>query len=143
MPRVDAFETDDARVVAQPPVELVVTDVERDHAAAPRSSRTSVKPPVEAPMSSAFAPRTSRREHVERVRELQAAAADPRVIGLAQRDLAVSSTGVPAFVTRTPSTSTSPARMSARARSRDWRKAARDEQLIEPRFRHALHCATR
>ena len=32
VPRVDAFEDDDARVAAQPPVELAVADVERDDA---------------------------------------------------------------------------------------------------------------
>ena len=51
--RVRPLEHDDARVGAQPPVELAVADVERDDARAPRRSRTSVKPPVEAPMSSA------------------------------------------------------------------------------------------
>ena len=46
---------DDPRIAAQLPVELSVADVERDDAAAPRCSSTSVKPPVEAPMSSAEA----------------------------------------------------------------------------------------
>ena len=47
---------DDARILAKLPVELAVTDVERDDPAAPRSSRTCVKPPVDAPMSSARMP---------------------------------------------------------------------------------------
>ena len=49
--------------------------------AAPRCSSTSVKPPVDAPTSSARRPDGSMREDVERVRELDAAAADIRVIG--------------------------------------------------------------
>ncbi len=59
VPRVDALDHDDARIAAQPPVQLAVADVERDDARAPRCSSTSVKPPVDAPMSSASRPVTS------------------------------------------------------------------------------------
>ena len=45
---------------------------------APRCSSTSVKPPVEAPTSSAEPAGDVDAEGVERVRELDAAAADPR-----------------------------------------------------------------
>ena len=38
MARVHAFEDDDARVGAQPPVELAVADVERDDARARRAA---------------------------------------------------------------------------------------------------------
>ena len=46
-------------ILAQRPGELAVADVDRDHARAPRRSRQSVKPPVDAPTSSATAPATS------------------------------------------------------------------------------------
>ena len=46
--------------------------------AAPRWSRQSVKPPVEAPTSSAMRPSTGTLERVEGVRELHAAARDVR-----------------------------------------------------------------
>ena len=51
---------------------------------APRCSSTSVNPPVDAPMSSAVAPAHVDRERVERMRELQPAASDVRVIGRAR-----------------------------------------------------------
>ena len=38
MPRVEVLDDDDARIVAQLPVELAVADVERDHARARRAA---------------------------------------------------------------------------------------------------------
>ena len=57
---VGALDHGHALVLAQAVVELAVGDVERDRrASAPRWSRQSVKPPVEAPTSSARRPATS------------------------------------------------------------------------------------
>ena len=79
-----------------------------------------MKPPVDAPMSSADAAVDVDRERVERVRELEPAAADVGMIrdgdGRPPRRRA---TAVPALSTGWPSTRTCPARISARARSRD------------------------
>ncbi len=116
---VHAFADDDARIVAEPPVELIVADVERDDAlgAAPEQhvgeaagGRADVERAATAWIDG---------ERIERVRELHAAAADVGVIGhgkLVTR--ASSATGAPAFDTTWPSTDTCPARISARARSR-------------------------
>ena len=71
------------------------------------------------------------RERVERMRELDAAAADVRMIRRERRPRASALTGVPAFDTTWPSTRTWPARISARARSRDAREAALDHQRLE------------
>ena len=78
--RVDVLANGDARVVAQPPVELAVTDVERDdvaraalqeHVGEPAGGRADVQ---------RGSPRSRPRECVERVRQLQAAAAHERMI---------------------------------------------------------------
>ena len=57
--------------------------------AAPRCSRTSVKPPVDAPTSSARRPARVDGERVERAGELQAAAADVRMIRHGELDARV------------------------------------------------------
>ena len=59
-PRVDALAHDDARIVAQPPIELPVADVERDDARRAALEQHVGEAPVEAPMSSARRPATSR-----------------------------------------------------------------------------------
>src|SRR6478736_3651124 len=51
---VHALEHDHTRIVPYLRVQLPVADVERDHA--PRGSSTSLKPPVDAPTSSASSP---------------------------------------------------------------------------------------
>ena len=57
IPRVQAFERDDARILAKLPVELAVTHVERDDSDGPAiAAGRRVKPPVDAPMSSARMP---------------------------------------------------------------------------------------
>ena len=78
--RVDAFVDDDARIVAQRQSSWPWPTSSATTRAAPRCSSTSVKPPVEAPMSSASRPVDVDAEGVERVRELEAAAADVRMI---------------------------------------------------------------
>ena len=84
-------------------------------------------------MSSAFAAGDVDAESVERVGELQAAAADVGMVGRDQRDVgARSSTAVPAFVTGCRRRVTWPARISARARSRDGARPRSTTQLIEP-----------
>ena len=75
--RVGALEHGHARVGAEPLVQLAVADVERrSRRAAPRCSRQSVKPPVEAPRSSAWAPATSQPNASSAGRELGARAGD-------------------------------------------------------------------
>ena len=74
------------------------------------------------------------REDVERVRELDAAAADIRMIRAWRARLGASSaTGAPAFETTWPSTVTWPARISARARSRDGARPRSTSSDVEPR----------
>ena len=57
VPRVEVLDDDDARVVAQPQSSWPWPTSSATTRAAPRCSSTSVKPPVEAPMSSASRPR--------------------------------------------------------------------------------------
>ena len=91
-----------------------------------------MKPPVEAPTSSARRARGVDAEIVERVGELDAAAADVRMIGdVAARRRRRRRHCAPAFETTWPSTVTCPARISARARSRDGGEAAIDERDVE------------
>ncbi len=112
---------DHARIGAQPPVELAVADVERDDARARRArSSTSVKPPVDAPMSSAIAPSTVDAEARRGRGELEAAAADVRMVGAQERDVGVVGDGRAGLVGAAGRRrATWPARISARARSRD------------------------
>ena len=70
---VGALAHVDPRVGAQRPRELAVPDVDGHHLRAPRCSRQSVNPPVEAPASSARMPVTSTPKRVERGLELVAA----------------------------------------------------------------------
>ena len=97
---------------------------------APRCSRTSVNPPVDAPMSSADLPSAA----MLNVSSAWASLMPPRLTygwsGVSRTMSAVSSTAVPAFTAGDPSTRTWPARISDRARSRR-RQPARDEQHIK------------
>ena len=78
-PGVDALHRHDARVAPEPLGELPVARRRpRRPGVAPRCSRTSVKPPVEAPTSSATRPAGIHAERVERREQLVRAAADPR-----------------------------------------------------------------
>ncbi len=86
-PGVHAFADDDARIGAQLPIELAVADVERDHVA-----RAALQQDVgEAAGRRADVERAASAdgngEDVEGVRELDAAAADVRMIGSDQRDV--------------------------------------------------------
>jgi hypothetical protein len=82
-----------------------VTDVERDDAHGAALEQHVVKPPVDAPMSSASG-RHVDVERIEGVRQLDAAAADIRVIGCDEPTSAALSTCVPALVSAWPSTTT-------------------------------------
>ena len=110
---------------------------------APRCSSTSVKPPVDAPMSSALRPVDGDAEHVERVRQLERRRGrhtDGRAL-VSVHVRRLRPTGVPALRHAWPSTRTWPARISARARSRDGDEPALDEQQVEPRLRMSHgHC---
>ena len=71
------LEHDDARIVAQPLVELAAAHVDGDRRGPRRAaSSVSVKPPVEAPTSTATRPRRIEAERVEGAGELEGAAAD-------------------------------------------------------------------
>src|SRR6266571_1667218 len=77
------FEDEDARVVAKRPVDLPVTDVERDDA-----RRAACEQDVgEAADVERLASLDGNAEGVERVRELEAAAPDVRMVWRDQRDL--------------------------------------------------------
>ena len=89
MARIDVFENHHARVVAQPPVELSVPDVEGDdlpraalqqHVGEAASRRADVE---RVPAGDVDA------ERLERVGQLQAAAADIRMIRRRQGDLGI------------------------------------------------------
>ena len=85
--RVYALDHKDARVGAQPPVELVVPDVERDHA---RGAVLQQDVGEAAGGRADVERRDALDAHLkcfERMRELDAAAADPRMIGLAHVDV--------------------------------------------------------
>ena len=75
------LEHDDPRIAAQRQSSWPWPTSSATTRAAPRWSRTSVKPPVDAPMSSASRPSTSMPKRVERVRQLEPAAADVRMVG--------------------------------------------------------------
>ena len=59
MARIEALDDDHACVVSQLPVQLPVADVERHDSGSAALSSTSVKPPVDAPMSRQSRPDTS------------------------------------------------------------------------------------
>ena len=99
---------------------------------APRCSSTSVKPPVDAPMSSASRPGDVDAEGIQRVRELDPAAADPGMVGLDDAHLGLGGDHrARPCAHACPPTSTFPARISARAFSRDSTRPARDEQRVQ------------
>ena len=78
-----------------------------------------MKPPVEAPTSSALTSLRVDRERIERVRELDAAASDVRMIRRDELDEGIGRHRCARFRDTWPSTFTWPARINARARSRD------------------------
>ena len=111
---------------------------------APRCSSTSVNPPVEAPMSSASRAGDVDAEGVERVRELEAAAADLRMIGDGRASRRRRRRRcVPAFATGWPLTRTCPARISARARSRDAARPRSTSSDVEPECAFFNACGRR
>ena len=88
--RVDALDDLDARIAAQLPIELAVADVERDDA--PRAAleqHVGESAGRGADVERRAVRSTSMREDVERVRELDPAAADVGMIGTVDRDLGV------------------------------------------------------
>ena len=85
-PRVDAFADEHAGVAAELPVQLIVSDVERDHVACAALQQhvgeaAGRRSDVERPSSFDGNP-----EHVQRVRQLEAAAADVGMVGRGQFD---------------------------------------------------------
>ena len=89
VPRVDAFETADTWIGPQPPVHLVVADVERHHVgrAAPQQDvreATGRGPDIEG-----LAPLDGDVEGVEGMDELEGAPSDVGVIGLAHLHVGV------------------------------------------------------
>ncbi len=58
-PHVEPFHDDDPGVGAEGCRELVVADIHRDHGVGAALAQDQVKPPVEAPMSSATRPAES------------------------------------------------------------------------------------
>ena len=84
--RVDAFADDDARIAAQPPVELPAADVERDDAggAAPQQDVGEAAGRC-ADVERAASARIDG-ERIERARELHAAAPDVRMVGRRKLD---------------------------------------------------------
>ncbi len=135
---VDAFAHDDARVVAQPPIELSVADVERDDArraalqqdvgeAAGRGADVECQPAGDDDP-----------EHVERVGELDAAAPHVRVIGRHQLDARVRRDRG-ARLRRDLSVHGHPVREDHRASPLTRRRQpAIDDQHIETHFRFHL-----
>ena len=118
--RVEALDDDDARVVAQPSSRAGRGRRRAPpRVRAPRCSRTSVKPPVEAPMSSASRPATASRRCRARAPASgrRGRRTDDRARPARRRRRVAPC--VPALVTAWPSTLTCPARISACARSRD------------------------
>ena len=87
MARVEVLDDDDARVVAQPPVELPVADVERDDARRAALQQHVGEAAGRGADVERLAPRTAMLKCVERVRELEAAAADVRMVRRDERDL--------------------------------------------------------
>ena len=117
--RVDPLEHDDAGIAPQLPVELAVADVERDD---PR--RAAAEQDVgEAAGRGADVEREASghldAEDVERVRELDAAASDVRMVRLDQRDVGVGRDRRAGLGHDLAVHADSPARISPRARSRD------------------------
>ena len=98
-----------------------MADVERDHARrAALQQHVGEAAGRGADVERLTRPSTSMREGVERMRELEPAAADVRMIRLQRASRSLSAaTAVPALDDDLPSTWTWPARISARARSRD------------------------
>ena len=85
MPGVEVLDDDDARIVAQPPVELPVADVERDDARGAALQQHVGEAAGRGADVERLAAGDGDAEGVERVRELQAAAADVGVVRREQR----------------------------------------------------------
>ena len=118
--RVDVLEDHDARILPQPPVQLAVADVERDHA---RRAALQHHVGEAAGRGADVEPFAAGDRRSERCRARARASArrgrrtdDPARRARRPRS---SSTAVPALVTVLPSTVTCPAMTNARARSRD------------------------
>ena len=117
--RIEVFQDEDARVVAKRPVDLPVTDVERDDARRAAFEQDVGKAAGGGADIERLASLDGNAEGVERVRELDAAAPDVRMVRSDQSDLGGRVDRRAGFVCGRPSTLTWPARISARARSRD------------------------
>ena len=85
VPGVEVLDDDHARVVAQRPVDLPVADVERDDARGAALQQHVGEAAGRGADVERLAPVDGDAEGVERVRELEPAAADVRMIGREQR----------------------------------------------------------
>ena len=132
MAGIEVLDDDDARVVADLPVELPVTDVQRDDARGAALEQDVGEAASRRADVERLASGDVDAEGVERVRQLEPAAADIGMVGRDERDVGV---GVDRRARPSrpaaPSTQTWPARISARARSRDGARP-RSTSTIEP-----------
>ena len=98
-PRVRALDDDHARIVPKTPVELAVADVERDDAARAALEQHVGEPAGRGADVERLAAVDGDAECVERMRQLDAAAADVRMVRLLERDRRRHpATGVPGFL---------------------------------------------
>jgi hypothetical protein len=118
MARVEVLDDDDAGIVAKRPVDLSVPDVESDDPRGAALQQDVGEAAVEAPISSASRPSTRNLERVQRVGELDAASAHVRMIGAIRTNRRRSESGC-RFRVQLSVNADLPARISARARSRD------------------------
>src|SRR5690606_33144829 len=84
IPRVAPLDDDHARIISQPPVELTVTDVERDDPAGAALQQHVGEAAGGGADVERLSPLDGNAKGVERVRQLHAAAADIRMVRLYQ-----------------------------------------------------------
>ena len=115
--------------------ELAVADVDRPDLGGAGASSTSLKPPVEAPRSSATAPAGSSPKASSAWTSFSARARDPgQRVAVERQRARPAATLAAAFAAGAPSTRTTPAAISACARAR-LGEAGGDQRLVEPHHR--------
>ena len=118
-PDVDSLEHGDAWVLTKTPGQLTITNVDRDHRAAPRRSKASVKPPVDAPTSRQTRPVGSSPKASSAAGQFFASPTDKFFGSRPGRGRRWGSTNWSGRSATSPATRTRPARTIAWARCRD------------------------
>jgi hypothetical protein len=131
MTRVEVLDDHDARVVAELPIELAMSDVERDDPGGATLQQHVSESARGRPDVQRLSSRDVDTKHVEGMRQLETAPPDVRMVGHDERDVGAGSTCAPALAIGWPSTDHLRGQDQRARAAHGWGEAAVEYQLVE------------